>query len=178
MKLPTCTSIIVSFLFIIFVSFYASSAGWANSPLEDSSDAKVLIDEIRQLRTDLQRYSLVNYKVQAHLGRLQVQMVKLNAVRDNLTAIGVELENLNSQNATEKEVLDKLNEQASQELINKTELNMQINGIKKSISDRDKLMGEIKSKEVLKEAEVKEEQRKLEAILYDINMLEAELRSK
>jgi len=178
MKQSRCMSIVACFLFITVFSFCACNASWASPPPEESSDMKVLIDEVRQLRADLQRYSSVSYKVQAYLGKLQVQMVKVNTARDSLATIGAEIENLNSQNATDKEEIDKLTEQVSLEMIDKNDLNLQIMNIRKSITGREKLIGDMRTKEILKEAEFKEEQKKLEVISSDINLLEIELKGR
>lgn len=177
----SCMNSLRVFLFITVSLFCVSNAAWANQSLEESSDVKVLIDEVKRLRTDIQRYGMVNYKVQAYVGRLQVQMAKVNSVSDGLAAIKAEIENLNSQNATDKEELSKFTEQASslaQDMAERNDLNMQIKSITRSIFEREKMIKDLDTKEVQKDADLKEEQKKLEAISSDINLLEIELKER
>jgi len=164
---------------VVCTCFFFTCTEILASPLDQDEDyAKTLISEVRQVRADLQRYAIALYKLQANLARFQIQLSKVTAARDNLEAIQIELENIRSQNEVDKEELRRITEQSSQEIIDKDDINIQITNLKKSISDREKLIADVTAKEVLKEQEYLEEQRKIEEISSEIDQLEAEFKRR
>lgn len=169
---------LITCVFILAFSVSLRAEGLANPINQNPDDAKVLIDEVRQLRADLQRYTTATYRLQTSLAKLQVQLGKVAVVRDTLAAMRVELENLKSQNDVDKEELRNLTEQASEEMINKEELGIQSANLKRAIASREKLIADMTANELLKEQELSEEQRTIEDISSDINLLETEFKRR
>ena len=181
MKQSKCSRVLSIFILLTIFSFFSCNSGWANPQTENSSEMKILINEVRQLRNDVRRYNMLNFKLLESFVGLQMQVVKLNKVNEDFTAITAEIEDLNSQNSADKEEVAKLTEQASsfnQETTEKYALLMQISTVNQIISDREKFIDELKEKEVLKENELNEEKKVLDSILSKITQLGTELNGR